>query len=126
MSFKPEALQLPTLKKGSQGLTVTAWQQFLLDHDFPIAAVDGDFANITNNATREYQSKNNLQVTGIVDNATYKKALEQGFAIYFAIHTKAANKLLAYLNFGEAQVKDLQKSLTAIAALNPPLLVDGD
>ncbi|MBH8560892.1 peptidoglycan-binding protein [Nostoc sp. CENA67] len=126
MSFKPEALQLPTLKKGSQGLTVTAWQQFLLDHDFPIAAVDGDFGNITNNATREYQTKNKLTPTGIVDNATYKKALEQGFAIYFAFYTKATNKLLAYLNLGEAEVKDLQKSLTAIATLNPPLVVDGD
>ncbi|QSJ19845.1 peptidoglycan-binding protein [Nostoc sp. UHCC 0702] len=126
MSFKPEALQLPTLKKGSEGLTVTAWQQFLLDIDFPIAGVDGDFGNITHNATREYQTKNNLTATGIVDNATYKKALEQGFASYFAIYTNAVDKLLAYLNFGEAEIKDLQKSLTAIATLNPPLVADGD
>ncbi|MBN3870342.1 MAG: peptidoglycan-binding domain-containing protein [Nostoc sp.] len=126
MSFKLQALQLSTLQKQSEGLTVTAWQKFLLDNGFPIAAVDGDFGNITDKATREYQSRNTLAVTGVVDISTYKKALEQGFAIYFAIYTNAGKKLLSYLNFGENEVKDLQQSLTAIARLNPPLTVDGD
>ncbi|MFN6486156.1 MULTISPECIES: peptidoglycan-binding protein [unclassified Nostoc] len=126
MSFTFQALQLPTLKKQSEGLIVTAWQKFLLDNDFPIAAVDGDFGNITDQATRKYQNSNALTVTGIVDTATYKKALEQGFASYFAIYTDAGKKLLAYLNFGDNEVKDLQQSLTAIARLNPPLTVDGD
>lgn len=126
MSFQLQALQLPTLQKGSEGLAVTAWQQFLLNLDFPVAAVDGDFGNITYQATREYQTSNALKVTGIVDANTYKKALEQGFAIYFAIYTNAGKKLLAYLNFTDGQVKDLQQSLTAIASLNPPLVVDGD
>jgi peptidoglycan hydrolase-like protein with peptidoglycan-binding domain len=126
MNFKTEALQLPTLNKNSEGLTVTAWQKFLLDHDFPIAAIDGDFGNITDKATREYQTRNGLMETGIVDTATYEKALEQGFAIYFAIHTNDGKKFLAYLNFGKDEVKDLQQSLTAIAPLNPALAVDGD
>ncbi|MEH1938442.1 MAG: peptidoglycan-binding protein [Nostoc sp.] len=126
MSFQLQALQLPTLKKQSEGLIVTAWQKFLLDNDFSIAAVDGDFGNITDQATREYQASNVLTVTGIVDTATYKKALEQGFAIYFAIYTDGGKKLLTYLNFGENEVKDLQQSLTAIARLNPPLAADGD
>ncbi|MEH2239226.1 peptidoglycan-binding domain-containing protein [Nostoc sp.] len=126
MSFQLQALQLPTLQKQSEGLTVTAWQKFLLDNDFPIAAVDGDFGNITDKATREYQASNALRVTGIVDTATYKKALEQGFAVYFAIYTDAVKKLLTYLNFGDNEVKDLQQSLTAIARLNPALAVDGD
>ncbi|MDZ8183576.1 MAG: peptidoglycan-binding protein [Nostoc sp. ChiSLP02] len=126
MSFKFQALQLPTLQKSSEGLAVSAWQQFLLDNDFPVANIDGDFGNITYQATRQYQIKNALTVTGIVDTATYKKALEQGFAIDFAIYTDAAKKLLAYLNFGDEQVKDLQQSLSAIATLNPPLVVDGD
>jgi peptidoglycan hydrolase-like protein with peptidoglycan-binding domain len=126
MSFKPEALQLPTLQQESEGAAVTAWQKFLLDNDFPVAAVDGDFGNITEQATREYQTRNSLTATGIVDIATYEAALAQGFAIYFAIYTNAGKKLLAYLNFGNDEVKDLQKSLTAIASLNPHLTVDGD
>ncbi|MEH2228676.1 MAG: peptidoglycan-binding domain-containing protein [Nostoc sp.] len=126
MSFKLQALQLPTLQKKSEGPIVIAWQKFLLDYDFPIAAVDGDFGNITAQATRDYQTSNALTVTGIVDTATYKKALEQGFAIYFAIYTNAGKKLLTYLNFGDNEIKDLQKSLTAIGRLNPPLVADGD
>ncbi|MEH2242933.1 peptidoglycan-binding domain-containing protein [Nostoc sp.] len=126
MGFKLQALQLPTLQKQSEGLNVIAWQQFLLDNDFPIAAVDGDFGNITDKATREYQNRNGLAVTGVVDTATYKKALEQGFPIYFAIYTNAVKKFLTYLNFGDNEVKNLQQSLTAIAALNPSLAVDGD
>nr|MDZ8062741.1 peptidoglycan-binding domain-containing protein [Nostoc sp. EkiNYC01] len=126
MSFNLQALQLPTLKKQSEGPSVIAWQKFLLDRDFPIGAVDGDFGNITDKATREYQTRNGLTVTGVVDTATYGKALAQGFVVYFAIYTNAVKKLLAYLNFGNNEVKDLQKSLTAIARLNPPLVVDGD
>jgi hypothetical protein len=126
MSFKVEALQLPTLQRGSEGRNVTIWQRFLLDNDFSIAAVDGDFGNITDKATREYQIKNGLSVTGIVNIATYEKALEQGFAVYIAFYGNEVKRFLAYLNFGDNEVKDLQKSLTAIATLNPPLVADGD
>lgn len=75
MSFQVEALQLPTLQKGTEGRNVTVWQRFLLDNDFPIGGVDGDFGNVTDKATREYQTQNGLRVTGIVDTATYEKAL---------------------------------------------------
>lgn len=68
----------------------------------------------------------NIVFVQCVNTPTYKKALEQGFAIYFAIYTNAVKKLLVSLNFGENEVKDLQQSLTAIARLNPPLTVDGD
>ncbi|BAT55441.1 Peptidoglycan-binding domain 1 protein [Nostoc sp. NIES-3756] len=126
MSFKIEALQLPTLQRGSEGRNVTVWQRFLLDNDFSIGAVDGDFGNVSDKATREYQTKNGLRVTGIVDIATYQKALTQGFAVYIAFYGNGVTKFLSYLNFGDNEVKDLQKSLTAIATLNPPLVVDGD
>lgn len=126
MSFKVEALQLPTLQRGAEGRNVTVWQRFLLDNDFPIGAIDGDFGNITDKATREYQTKNGLRVTGIVDNATYQKALTQEFAVYIAFYGNGVKRFLTYLNFGDNEVKDLQKSLTAIATLNPPLVADGD
>lgn len=126
MSFRIEALQLPTLQKGAEGRNVIVWQRFLLDNDFPIGGIDGNFGNVTDKATREYQTKNGLTVTGIVDTATYQKALAQGFAVYIAFYGNEVKRFLAYLNFGDNEVKDLQKSLTAIATLNPPLVVDGD
>lgn len=126
MTFNSNALALPTLQRNSEGKLVTAWQQFLLEADYPIAAVDGDFGNVTEMASRDYQTQNGLTVNGIVDATVYEKALTQGFAVYFTVYTDSAKKLLVYLNFGNDEVKDLQQSLTAIASLNPPLEVDGD
>lgn len=126
MSFNFSTLNLPTLQKNSKGTLVTAWQQFLLESDYPIAAVDGDFGNVTDMATRDYQTKNGLTVDGRVDNTVFEQALTQGFAVYFTVYTNSAAKLLAYLNFGIDEVKDLQQSLSAIASLSPPLQVDGD
>lgn len=126
MTFNFSALNLTNLQKNSKGTLVIAWQQFLLEADYPIAAVDGDFGNVTDMATRDYQTKNGLTVDGIVNTAVYEKALTQGFVVYFAVYTNSAAKLLTYLNFSIDEVKDLQQSLTAIASLHPPLQIDGD
>lgn len=126
MTFNFIALNLTKLQKNSNGALVTAWQQFLLETDYPVAAVDGDFGNVTELATRDYQNKNSLSISGTVDDDTYKQALEQGFVVYSAVYTNSVKSLLAYLNFGNDEVKDLQQSLTAIASLSPPLQVDGD
>ena len=124
MAFNPRALKLSKIQKGSNGAAVAAWQRFLQERGFPIGAIDGDFGNITVTATRSYQEKNGLSVTGIVEASTYTKALGQGFVFYVANLTAAM--LLESLNFGDAQVKDLQQSLNAIAQLKPPLTIDGD
>lgn len=126
MSFNTSALQLPTIQNGSDGEAVLVWQKFLFDQGLPMINFDSDFGSITEQSTREYQTNNGLSVTGIVEEETYNKALEQGFAVYFAVYTQSVNKLLVYLNFTEAEVKDLQQSLTAIASLSPALGVDGD
>ncbi len=126
MTFNFLALNLPTLQKNSKGTLVAAWQQFLLESDYPIAAVDGDFGNVTEMATRDYQTKNGLTVDGVVNTTVYAQALTQGFAVYFAVYTNSAAKLLAYLNFGIDEIKDLQQNLSAIASLSPSLQVDGD
>ncbi|HEY9748975.1 MAG TPA: peptidoglycan-binding domain-containing protein [Allocoleopsis sp.] len=124
MAFKISALGLPVLQKGSEGPAVGAWQSFLKGAQFAIGAVDEDFGGLTDTATRNYQQKNNLPVTGVVDNTTYAIALQQG--LLFKVPNFSGALLLNYLNFGVAEVKDLQKSLNAIAQLNPPLTVDGD
>jgi hypothetical protein len=124
MGFNITALKLPSLRKGSYNSYVTAWQSFLKDAEFPIGTIDGDFGNLTEVATRTYQQRNNLPVTGVVDNTTYEKALTQGFL--FRVPNLSAAMLLDYLRYGMAEVRDLQASLNAIAQLNPPLAIDGD
>jgi hypothetical protein len=124
MAFNISALKLPTIKKGSQGAAVSAWQQFLKDSDYAVGTVDGDFGNLTDTATRSYQQKRGLTVTGVVDNDTYTKALNQGFL--FRVPNFSVAMLWSFLKFGTAEIKDIQKSLNAIAKLNPPLTVDGD
>lgn len=122
MAFNISALKLPTLKIGSNGAAVSAWQRFLKEADYPIGTVDGDFGKISDTATRSYQQRNNLPVNGVVDNTTYTKALSDGFL--YKVPNLTAAMLLAYLRFGEAEVKDLQRSLNTI--LVPDLTVDGD
>ncbi|HEY9609194.1 peptidoglycan-binding protein [Allocoleopsis sp.] len=124
MAFNPRPLKLSVIQKGSTGAAVAAWQRFLQVGGFPIGAVDGDFGNICDVATRRYQEKNELPADGVVGPGTYTKALTQGFIFYVPNLTTAM--LLECLNFGEAQVKDLQQSLNAIAKLSPSLATDGD
>lgn len=124
MAFNINALKLAVIKKGSEGPIVSAWQSFLKDAEFPIGTVDGDFGNITDQATRSYQQKKGLPITGVVDTATYAKALNQGFI--FKVPNFSSEMLLAFLRFYTNEIKDLQRSLNAIGKLNPPLAVDGD
>ncbi|MBW4490949.1 MAG: peptidoglycan-binding protein [Trichocoleus desertorum ATA4-8-CV12] len=124
MTFNIAALELPVLQNGSEGPAVGAWQSFLKGAQFVLGAVDEDFSRLTDTATRNYQQKNNLPATGVVDYTTYALALQQGFL--FKVPNFSSALLLSYLNFGVAEVKDLQNSLNAIAQLDPPLTVDGD
>lgn len=123
MAFNVNVLKLPVIKVGSNSAVVTAWQSFLKDAEFPIGVVDGDFGKQTDQATRSYQQRNGLTADGVVGNMTYAKALNQG--LIFKLNLPA-NTLLSYLNFGEAEVKDLQASLNKTGQLNPLLKADGD
>jgi Putative peptidoglycan binding domain len=122
MAFNLNVWQLPILKTGSRGDFVRAWQGFLQDNGFPVGTVDGDFGNLTATATRNYQQKNNLPSTGIVDNATYPKALVDG--LIYKLPNFTANRLLDFINFGVAETIDLQTALNAF--LTPDLVADGD
>lgn len=124
MAFNINALKLETIRKGSTGLYVTAWQQFLQSKSFAIGAADGVFGDVTDIATRNYQERNTLPVNGVVDTTTYLKALEQGYL--FFVPNRTANIILTYLNFGIAEIRDLQRSLNVMGTLVPPLAIDGD
>lgn len=123
MVFNASVLGLTPIKTGSKGDTALAWQRFLRDQKFPVGTPDGDFGRATDAATRTYQTQNKLPVTGIVDVATYQVALQQNFIFYVANLT--AGRLLQALNYGAEEVKDLQRSLTAIGKLQPILQPDG-
>jgi hypothetical protein len=67
-------LESETLKLGSKGSTVKAWQwtlQKLLDADIQI---DGKFGDETKEATVEFQTNNNITNDGIVGRETYSMA----------------------------------------------------
>ncbi|BAY20592.1 peptidoglycan-binding domain 1 protein [Calothrix sp. NIES-2100] len=124
MAFNVSILKLPVIKLGSEGAIVFAWQSFLKNAEFPIDVVDGDFGKQTDQATRSYQQRNGLTGDGVVGNMTYAIALNQGLILQ--LPNLAANTLLSYLGFGEAEVKDLQACLNKTGQLNPLLKVDGD
>ena len=124
MPFNVNALGLPTIQLGSTGSAVGAWQQFLQDQNYPIGAVDNGFGGVTDKVTKNYQQKNGLIADGLVGAGTYSKALSQGFVYRVANLTTAM--LLTYLNYGVAEVRNLQQSLSAIGRLNPPLSIDGN
>jgi peptidoglycan hydrolase-like protein with peptidoglycan-binding domain len=95
MALNINALKLPVIKKGSKGSVVNAWQRFLKEAAYPVGAVDGDFGNLTDTATRSYQQRNGLPVNGVVDNTTYAKALNQGFI--FKVPNFSSGMLLNYI-----------------------------
>lgn len=75
-------MELTELKIGSGGDTVRDWQLFLvfqgIKMDIESNAGDGIFGTGTQQGTQEYQSKKGLSATGIVDSATYAKAIQEG------------------------------------------------
>ena len=69
---------METLRKGSKGLIVEYWQEFLKNLELYEYAVDGDFGNLTHNATIKFQTVNGLGADGIVGKNTWNKAYELG------------------------------------------------
>ena len=59
----------PTLKRGSRGDYVKAWQNYLLSCNISVgkAGADGIYGRGTENAVREYQRRLGLPVTGVID-----------------------------------------------------------
>lgn len=66
-------LNRPELKKGMTSSEVTVLQRNLKKLEFFSTEPTGYFGDITENAVKVFQSKNNLDVTGIADVLTYAK-----------------------------------------------------
>jgi len=66
------ALVYPTLRLGSRGEAVMAWQEFLNANGYPCGIVDGIFGKNTENAVKQWQSAHNLTVDGIIGPKTWQ------------------------------------------------------
>ena len=72
MSFK-------IIKKGDRNDLVGDWQSFLRGENLYFGAIDDDFGNATDVATKLFQKKYHLLDDGIVGDSTYKKAITLNF-----------------------------------------------
>jgi hypothetical protein len=70
---------LESIKLGSSGESVEAWQYFLLGLGLFKGEVDGVFTPDTDLATRKFQKRAGLDSDGWVGTDTYAAALHQGF-----------------------------------------------
>jgi hypothetical protein len=67
------------IKKGDRNDLVGDWQSFLRGEKIYLGAIDDDFGNAIEIATKKFQKKYDLTDDGVVGNSTYKKAIELGF-----------------------------------------------
>ena len=64
-----------TYKRGSRGEIVRQIQKALCGAGFHVGVIDGIFGQMTEDAVKEFQSKNNLKADGIVGPATLAKLI---------------------------------------------------
>lgn len=74
-------MALPVLKRGSTGEAVERWQQFLIGLEILKDVADGRFGELTEEATKTYQTSKGLKADGTVGAKTYAKAIEDGFDV---------------------------------------------
>lgn len=65
-------LASPTLSKNSKGRDVLILQQQLQMLGYPITELDGEFGDETERAVEDFQRDQELTVTGVVNNATWR------------------------------------------------------
>lgn len=96
------------LSKGMTGQDVIQAQERLTFYSYYAGTIDGNYGNVTYKAVRNFQERNGLPVTGIID-ATTAAVLLSSSAVY-ALVPAATTYVLAYGATGEA-VKELQRNL---------------
>ncbi len=69
----------PELQLNSTGAAVTRWQNFLKRQNLLNGNADGQFGIKTDEATKKYQTDQQLKDDGIVGNATYTQAIKDRF-----------------------------------------------
>jgi hypothetical protein len=64
-----------------KGPDVTAWQNFLIGRQINVGIADGTFGKDTEDATKEFQREQGLDVDGSVNNQTLGEAMKLGFPV---------------------------------------------
>jgi hypothetical protein len=72
---------MKAIAQGDKNPEVKKWQFFLYGQGYSAVRADGDFGPNTFSASVDFQKKNGLTPNGIVDNATYLKAMQFGFQL---------------------------------------------
>lgn len=72
-------MELKLIRINSQGPLVTSWQLFLTGQHLYSGVADGNFTRELQEATMQFQRKNNLHPDGVVSNKTYGVAMQLGF-----------------------------------------------
>lgn len=72
-------MQLKVIRKGSKGILVQRWQNFLIGQGHAPGVADGDFGEKSHKATIEFQKKVGVTADGVVGNETWGKAIGLGF-----------------------------------------------
>nr|MCU0228399.1 peptidoglycan-binding protein [Bryobacterales bacterium] len=72
---------MQTIRVGSSGAAVRRWQTFLLGQGFAAGHADGQFGQLTHQATIAFQQKHRLDADGVVGNRTYGQAMLLGFGL---------------------------------------------
>lgn len=67
----------PLVRRGSRGVYVCILQDALMSLGYSTGGLDGIFGAVTERSVREYQSKNGLQVDGLVGNKTWNKLMNE-------------------------------------------------
>ncbi|MBR2008712.1 MAG: peptidoglycan-binding protein [Peptococcaceae bacterium] len=66
-----QTVQCPTLRMGNRGSAVAFVQRLLRQRGYTVR-VDGIFGSMTRNAVMNFQRRNNLSQTGLVDDGTWR------------------------------------------------------
>ncbi len=69
---------METIRKGSKGLIVKHWQEFLKILKIFSHKIDGDFGTLTHTSTIEFQNINGLVADGVVGKKTWNTAYDLG------------------------------------------------
>ena len=69
--YANNSVQCPTLRIGNRGSAVAFVQRLLRQRGYNVP-VDGIFGNMTRNAVTNFQRRNNLSQTGLVDDGTWR------------------------------------------------------
>lgn len=78
---------METIRIGSTGPVVTAWQQFLRGQDLYMGEATGSFDNATAEATKAFQANHGLPADGIAGNQTFGQAMVEGFVVVTSTDT---------------------------------------